>query len=737
MIRFSATLSILSVSLLLFSAHAELAVPRLNSVYPPGISAGSDVDVEVAGQNIEEPKALFFSHPGITAVFVPYEPPKDLPKDPPKDKKPPEPPKTAKFKVSSAKDVPPGDYDVRFIGKFGISNPRVFVVSDFAEALEAEPNNEKEKATKVPFNATINGRIGGGEDVDWFQFSAKSGQRVLIECRAWRIDSRLDGFMWLYGSDGKQLAMSQDEDIRDEKRDPFIDFDVPADGEYFIKLTDFTYNGSPDHFYRVSIGTMPYLDFMLPPGGAPGAVVNVALYGRNLPGGEATDQKINGRPLQKLMKQIQLPSEPELSTELRFNGLVRPWSAVLDGMEVRVKNDAGSSNAKLLRFSSLPPVFETEPNNEIAKAQRLEIPCLVSGQLTREDMDLFIFTAKKDEKFVINVTSNRLGAPADPDVEILKANGDVVINAQDIGDNIGQLRFTSNGRDVNHLFTAPANGDFIVRLEHLFRQAQGGPHYIYQLEIQRDAEPDFRVICSPPDEIRIDSHVLYQGGRERLDILIFRMSGHNESITVEARNLPPGVSADPIVIGKDVKWGTLVVTAAPDAAIGHSEIQVVATSEIKGKKSSRKARGGVIVWDTVNTPALARMTRNIMLAVREKAPFAITASPAEISVVKGQTFDLTVTLKRSDEMPNAVQINGAGYQLPPNMSIPVKSIDPGQTEAKLTIATEKLPEGTYSFMVNGDGQVPVGKEKKNMRCVYPSNTVKLIVQPKPQPEAKK
>lgn len=723
----SVLLSLCALLLVSFSAHAELAPPRLFSVYPAGASAGSEVSVEVTGQITEEPSTLVFSHPGISATFVPYEPPKDLPKD----KKPPDPPKYHSFKIKVAKDVPPGDYDVRFVGKFGISNPRMFVVSDNPESAETEPNNEKDKANKIALNSVVNARVGGGEDVDWFVFPAKAGQRVIIECRAWRIDSRLDGFMWLYDSAGKQLAMSQDEDIRDEKRDPFIDFDVPADGDYFIKLTDFTYNGSPEYFYRLTVGTQPYIDYIFPPGAAPGSTANIAVFGRNLPGGEGTDLKVNGRPLQKIMKQLQLPSEPEQFTELRFNGLVRPWGAILDGMEVRVKSDAGTSNARLLRYTSLPPVLEAEPNNEIAKAQKITVPCVVSGQLLREDSDFFSFTAKKDEKFVINMISNRLGAPADPELEMLKADGSVVNDAKDIGENIGQLRFTSNGRDCYHNFTAPADGEYTIRLEHLFRQAQGGPHYVYQLEVRKELEPDFRLVCSPPDEIKVDSHVVCQGGRERLDILVFRMFGHNEPITVEAKNLPPGVTADPIVIGKDVKWGTLVVTAAPDAAPVHAEFQVIGTSEINGRKLVRKARGGTMVWDTVNTPALARVARSTMLAIRETAPFLLTASPAEITVTKGQSFDLTMSLKRSPDMPNAVQLNGAGYQLPPNMSIPVKSIDPGQTETKLTINTDKMPEGTFSFLVNGDGQVPVGKDKKNKRCVYPSNTVKVTVQPKP------
>ncbi|HVR84658.1 MAG TPA: PPC domain-containing protein, partial [Planctomycetota bacterium] len=483
--------------------------------------------------------------------------------------------------------------------------------------------------------------------------------------------------------------------------------------------------------------TLPYIDFILPPSIPAGAAsATVTIYGRNLPGGAASDQKIKNRPLEKITREVHPPEEEAAKRSLRFNGLVRPWSSILDGTELRVKGEGGSSNGKLLRFTPLGSVVPSVEAHERQKAQHLELPASVSGQFAREGPDYYQFSAKKDQKFTIEVFSNRIGSPADPDMEILKLDGASLAAVQDWGENIGQLRFTSNTRDITHVFSAPQDGEYVLRLEHLFRQAQGGPQYVYQLEVVRDAEPDYRLICSPPDEIKVDSHLLYQGGRSRLDILVWREHGCSEPITVEAKNLPPGVSGDPFVIGKDVKWGTLTLQAAADAPPGDSQIEIVGTAEVKGKTLVRKARGGVIVWDTVNTPALSRMTQTIVLGVRPKAPFCITVSPAEIRVLKGETAELQVKLVRGEGMPNAVQVNGAGYQLPPGLTIPVKNIDPGQTEVKFTISTDKMPEGTFSFIVNGDGQVPSALDKgKNIRCVYPSNPVRITVEPKAPKDA--
>ncbi len=695
----------------------QLPIPQLKSVFPCGVQQGKSVEVEISGGNLDETTKLYFSNPGITATLIVD--PKAKPNEPATG--------PFRFKVSVAASVPVGDYDVRSIGKFGISNPRTFCVSDYAEINEADPNDARDKASRVPMNGIVNGRVSPAEDIDWFVFAAKKGQRVLIECRAWRIDSRLDGMATLYNSEGKELIANQDENIRDQKRDPFIDFDVPADGDYFLRFTDFMYNGGGDNFYRLSIGTHPYLDFVSPTGAKPGSTAAITFYGRNLPGGEKTDVLVNGRPLEKVVKQIAVPSEPTAITSLRNSEPLRPATSRIDGMEVRITGDTGSSNVKTLIFSDGPELLETEPNNALAEAQKVPVPSAMTGTFgAAKDVDHYSFSAQKDEKFLVEVFSERIGSPADPDLEIYGADSKLVIATQDTGENIGQLRFPTSTCDIVYPWTAPKAGDFTLHLEHVYQAVQGGAQYQYRLEIRKDAAPDFRLVCSPIHDTRIDSHCVYQGGRQRLDILVWRMNGCDEPITVEARNLPLGVTCEPIIIGHGVKWGTLIITAAPDAPIGEGEFEVVGTALRGEEKLIRQARGGVVVWDTVNTPAISRVTRSMVMAVREKVPFAVTASPKEITIKQGEPINVTVTATRRADMPSAIQLNGSGIELPPGLTIPTTTINVGQTEAKLSLTpTEKMKEGVYSFIINSESQVPDGDKK--IRCIYPSNAIKVTV----------
>src|SRR6516162_8526829 len=164
-------------------ARAELPSPRLDRITPLGAAAGSSLEVEVVGNDIEDAVRLLFDHSGIKAEHL----------------------KDRKFKVTVAADVPAGTYDCRLVGKYGITNPRLFAVSHcLTEVVEQSPKDPA-LGQVVPVNCVINGSSKQGRE-DVFRFAAKMGQRVVAECFAQRLDSMLDGTLTLSDADGRQLA---------------------------------------------------------------------------------------------------------------------------------------------------------------------------------------------------------------------------------------------------------------------------------------------------------------------------------------------------------------------------------------------------------------------------------------------------------------------------------------------------------------------------------------------------
>src|SRR6266852_8070323 len=135
------------VLLLLFvgqgSLLAQLPLARLLTLFPPGGKVGSQFAVVLTGADLDEASQLHFSHPDLSAKQKVGET-NGLPE-------------ANKFLVTIATNVPPGIYEARVVGRFGISNPRSFVVSDLPEAIAPATNSSRANAAAISLNTIING----------------------------------------------------------------------------------------------------------------------------------------------------------------------------------------------------------------------------------------------------------------------------------------------------------------------------------------------------------------------------------------------------------------------------------------------------------------------------------------------------------------------------------------------------------------------------------------------------
>jgi hypothetical protein len=699
------------------SLHAQLPAPELNNIFPCGAQRGTSVECTIGGGEINGATGLYFSHPEITA-------------EPAGDKK---------FKVTVGAKVPVGRYDVRAVCPVGVSSYRSFVVGDRAEFVENEPklsNNQPGEAQRVELPVVINGLINNGLDLDHFVFAAKKGQRVIVNCWAWRIDSQLDGTLLLYDPSGKELAYAGDY----YGKDPFLDFTAPADGDYTIKVWDFIYTGGGDHFYRLEIGSLPHLDAVLPAAVKPGTTSTVTLLGRNLPGGEPlSGATIQGRPLETITREITVPGAGEAATSLHSGEAIRPPQSSLDGMDYRLTTPEGASNPIFIGFTNDPIVLEQEPNNDQASAQRLSVPCEVSGTFSPAgDKDYFAFSAKKGDKLVIEIYGERHSGLVDPTLTGFDSNGKRLQTGDDSGRNIGQLRFTTNTRDARWDFTAPSDGEYFVQARDLYYEQRGEPRFTYRLSV-RPLSPDFRLLAVPTAEVRPDATIVRQGGNYWLDVLAFRNDGFDEPIEVEATQLPPGVTCEKIVIGPGKTSAPLVFHAEKDAPIGHAEIRITGKAKIGEQDVTRAARGGGLVWATVNTPGIARMADSIVLAVRPQPPFVLAAKPEKTKVIPGDKLSIGVEIARASDWSDDVQL--FGFDLPNNATVPLVTVKKGSNSGKveLSIPVNAKP-GIFTFTINGSGQVARNyatepdpkKRSNNIRCVAPSNPLTITIEPTPK-----
>jgi len=122
--------------------------------------------------------------------------------------------------------------------------------------------------------------------------------------------------------------------------------------------------------------------------------------------------------------------------------------------------------------------MELEPNNDPTKANKIAIPSAITARLLEKgDLDHFSFTAKKDQRLIIEATSQDLYSPTEVYMALKDAKGAKLAETNPTG----ASRFD---------FKAPADGDYTIAVEHL--HLWGGPAEIYRLSIT-NYEPGFDI----------------------------------------------------------------------------------------------------------------------------------------------------------------------------------------------------------------------------------------------------
>jgi len=465
---------------------------------PSGGKAGTTVEVLVTGQDLESPQGLLFSHPGIKAELVDTSVVKaDPPKKGQPKGQPQTPTSTARFKVTIPADTPVGMHDLRLLNAFGVSNPRTFLVGDQTDVLEKEPNNDVEQAQRIEMNTTINGTINAPTDVDYSVFAGKKGQRVVVSCLASSIDSRAQPALQLYSKNGTLLASNRDYN----GTDALLDKVLPEDGDYYVRLYAFTYTqGGPEHFYRLTITTAPWIDAVFPPVVLPGQDTTLTIHGRNLPGGKPDPTAvIDGSVLDKLTVTVKAPGDAQAVQRLDYPGLILPRSSELDGFAYRLSNESGQSNPYLLTYARAPVVLDRDDNDTADRAQEVAIPCEVAGRIEKlRDRDWYRFEVKKGQTYTIEVFGDRLGSPVDMYYTLRPANAKGPgTEYDDNPDILHPLQFYTRTEDpARQRFTAPADGSYLLQVSSREADLLAGPRYLYRLRIAPE-QPDFRLIVMP------------------------------------------------------------------------------------------------------------------------------------------------------------------------------------------------------------------------------------------------
>ena len=226
--------------------HSQ-SVPRITSISPDWVQRGTSSTVTLEGENLSQVDGFIFSgEGGLSAAIAPppvYSAKLEtsrggiVPAD--NDEK------KLRVSVTVSPDAPLGARDLRVATPSGVSEPVTLSADFLRQIIESEPNNDTNHAQRVELPASIHGVIREAAESDFFRLNARKDQRLIFDVYAFRAGSPLDSSLALLDASGKELVRSEDVNGLDS----LIDFTVPEDGEYFLQLRDFRYQGGKDFKY--------------------------------------------------------------------------------------------------------------------------------------------------------------------------------------------------------------------------------------------------------------------------------------------------------------------------------------------------------------------------------------------------------------------------------------------------------------------------------------------------------
>ncbi|HUQ71739.1 MAG TPA: serine protease, partial [Planctomycetaceae bacterium] len=628
---------------LLFTTSVSLAqsvclpAPRLLTTLPMGGKAGTEVEIAITGEHLDDAGELAFSDPRIASTRKLDAAGQPVPN---------------KYVVSIAADCPVGVYETRVMTRLGVSSSRIFSVGSLTEVTRQAPNTSLATAMELPMNSVCNGAMTT-RAVDHYVFEGRKGQRVVVDCATKGIDSKLDVVLIVADSAGRDLLV--------ERRGGALDFTVPEDGRYVIKLHELTYKGGPEYFYRLAVREWPadapilrqpstrtVSSFSWPPEGLRDQA-------------EAAEQEPNND--RTVAQRIALPCD--------IAGSFFP-AADVDVFEFEAKKgDVWWVEVASERFG-LP----TDP------------AILVQHVTAGSPEKLTDVAEFSDIPSPVKVSSNGYAYDGPP---------------YDAGspDILGKLEITEDG--VHRL-----------QLSDLFGGTRKDPRNVYRLVI-RKAAPDFAVVAwamhmelRNGDRNALSKPLALRGGATMpLEVVVVRRDGFDGDIELVMEGLPEGVTARGLKIPAGQSRGLMLVTAHQNAPRALASAKFFGRAQINGATVERPCRLASMAWpiaDAWGEIPHPRLLADVPVSVGgfDFAPISIaTSSNGVHEVAAGQKLTIPLVQARRGDFSGAtmqLKTMGAGFDRAAAFDV---ALTADTSQAVLDLAALKTPPGDYLIAFYG------------------------------------
>lgn len=356
--------------------------PEIAQLWPRGLQFGTEITAKVNGVNLLGLTAVKSSNPKLM-VSLTNEAMASATE--------------IWLDIKAAADLPRGAYTISLANEKGEGSPATVYVGHLPHEFEPETNKP---GTIRPISWPLSywGMLNPGGDNDVLEFKAQSGQTLVFDLSAKSIGSKAEAFLSLLDGDGHILARQGEFD----GGDPLLGYSFTNNSTYRIKITEVTDAGSPDFYYRLTMGELPEVVSVFPPSVQTNRSAEIRLIGYNLAGKD------------------------------------KVWIKPTKAGEMDVPLDQNTYRARRafkVMVTDQPVYVETEPNDTPAQANPIPVPCTICGQINPTgkadtDVDLYRFEAKAGQNLILETDAARRGSPVDTKIEVLYPTGTPVERLQ-------------------------------------------------------------------------------------------------------------------------------------------------------------------------------------------------------------------------------------------------------------------------------------------------------------------
>jgi len=247
------------------------------------------------------------------------------------------------------------------------------------------------------------------------------------------------------------------------------------------------------------------------------------------------------------------------------------------------------------------------------------------------------------------------------------------------------------GKDSQLLFTAPADGDYLVRLTDV--RGFGAERDFHYTLTARERRPGFKLSVGGTNP------KISPGSGREIPLSLERSEGFDGPVRVDFANLPPGFTVSTSVeIQAGQHAAIAVIHAAPEAAApdkaADDAVKITATARIGGKDVTQDAGS----LGDITLAGAAQVTVEILPGADRSYVKETPGQPLEFSIRPGQTITALVKAARH-RFDGRIELGGddSGRNLPhgiyvDNIGLNGLLIVEGQTEREFFITASKVAQ---------------------------------------------